>query len=175
MTPNGYAIVDGNGAVVATCTSLPDRIAWPDGAVTQPAALMAHGGWSFVERWDDLPAETRTQKPGSLSVGMAGGKLVQTAALVDKTPDEIAAWDAARIPAPVNALHFRLALLEAGLLAAVESYVAGAPKTTQLAWAFHGEVEYDNPLVQAAAAGLGVSDTALRALFVRAAAIEPGR
>jgi len=42
MTPNGYAIVDGNGAVVATCTSLPDRIAWPDGAVTQPAALMAH-------------------------------------------------------------------------------------------------------------------------------------
>lgn len=175
MIHSGYAIVDGTGAAVRTFTSRPDRVAWPNGDITQPAALMTHRTWAFVERWDDFPAETRTQKPGEPAASMVDGKLVRTAVLVDKSAEDIAAWDAARIPAPVSSLRFRLALLEAGILDDVEAYVAGAPRAVQLAWEFHGECEFDNPMVLAAAAALNVDDAGLRALFVRAATLEPGQ
>lgn len=176
MIHAGYAIVTtAAGDVVRTFTSRPDVIAWPDGARTQPAALMDRADWRFVERWTDFPAETRTRKLGAESAAMSGDRLVVTAPLVDRTAEEIAAWDAERIPAPVPALRFRLALLEAGILDAVEAYVAAAPREVRLAWEFHGEIEFDNPWVAAAAAGLGVDDAGLRALFRRSTEIDPGR
>jgi hypothetical protein len=174
MAPNGYAIVTTGGDVVRTFTSLPDRIEWPNRDRTQPAAVMRHAEWRFVERLSDIPTETRTHKLGPLQSAMVDGSLVESAALVDRTPEEIATWDDEHKPAPVNALHFRLALLEAQLLDAVETYVSGAPREVKLAWEFHGEIDIDNPMVIAAAGALGVNAAALRALFERAAAIEPG-
>lgn len=171
---SGFALVTAAGGLVRTFASLPSFIAWPDGDVTQPAALMAHAEWAFVEWFDDLPEETRLQKRGVVTFTMVDGKLVGRASLVDRTSEEIAAWDGEHIPAPVSSLRFRLALLRSGLLDAVETYVAGASREVRLAWEFHGECEFDNPMVKAAAAALNVDDAGLRALFTLAATIEPG-
>lgn len=175
MIHAGYAIVTTAGELVRAFRALPSYIAWPNGDRSEPAALMAHADWRFVERWTDFPAETRTRKLGAESAAMSGDRLIVTAPLVDRTAEEIAAWDAERIPAPVPALRFRLALLEAGILDAVEAYVASAPREVRLAWEFHGEIEFDNPWVAAAAARLGVDDAGLRALFRRSTEIDPGR
>lgn len=175
MIHAGYVIVTEAGEPVRTFGSLPSYIAWPNGDRSEPATLMAHAGWRFVERWTDFPAETRTRKIGGESAAMSGDRLVVTAPLIDRAVEEIAQWDAERIPAPVPALRFRLALLEAGILDAVEAYVTNAPREVRLAWEFHGEVEFDNPWVAAAATGLGVDDAGLRALFARAAQMDPGR
>lgn len=175
MVHAGYAIVTQSGARVMAFDSLPTYIAWPDGSRTEPAVPMDYAEWRFLERWLDLPEETRTKKLSDVKEVVSGDRLEVFAILVDRTPEEIATWDAEHVPGTVNALHFRLALLEAGILDAVEAYVAKAPRDVQLAWEFHGEIDYDNPLVTAAAGALGVNDAGLRALFVRAAAIEPGR
>ncbi len=175
MIHSGYALITLAGSLVRAFTSLPAYIVWPNMDRTEPAQLMEHAGWRFVERWADIPAETRTKKRSALQEALANNRFEVSATLVDRTAEEIAEWDAAHIPAPVNALRFRLALLEAGILDAVESYVANAPREVKLAWEFHGEIDFDNPMVAAAAGALGVNDAALRALFERAAVIEPGR
>lgn len=175
MIHSGYAIITAGGQMVREFASLPAYIAWPDGARTEPAIVMDYAEWKFVERWTDIPDETREKKTANETEIFVDGKLVISAALIDKTTEDIAAWDAQHIPAPVSSLRFRLALLDAGMLDAVEGYIARAPRYVQLAWEFHGECEFDNPLVKAAAAALGVNDAALRALFAHAAATEPGR
>ena len=175
MIHSGYAIITADGQTIRTFGSMPTYIAWPDGARTEPAIIMDYIGWKFVERWTDIPEETRTQRVSDEIAVFSDGKLVVSATLIDKTEEEIAVWDAGHIPAPVSSLRFRLALLNAGLLDSVENYVSEAPRNVRLAWEFHGECEFDNPLVKAAAAALGVNDATLRGLFALAAASEPGR
>ena len=169
-----FALIDRSDAVVMTYASQPDRIAWPNGDVTQPAAIMEYLDWRFVERVSDLPEETRTLKRGPVKSAVVDGRFVESAVLVDRSAAEITQWDTEHIPAPVSALRFRLALLEASLLDAVERYVSTAPRDVQLAWEFHSEIEFGHPLVRAAASMLNVDDAALRALFARAATLEPG-
>lgn len=78
------------------------------------------------------------------------------------------AYTRAQIPT-VTAAQFRLALLDAGLLDAVETFVATAPRDIQLNWEYRLEFERSHPLVAATAYALGKSDTELDQLFMLAA------
>lgn len=63
----------------------------------------------------------------------------------------------------------RLALMNAGLLEAVEEAVAGLPgdagKAARIDWEYATELRRDHPLVASLAATLGLSDDALNDLF----------
>jgi len=70
---------------------------------------------------------------------------------------------------PVTAAQFRLALLDAGLLDSVETFVATAPRDIQLNWEYRLEFERSHPLVAATAYALGKTDAELDQLFMLAA------
>ena len=63
----------------------------------------------------------------------------------------------------------RLALLSAGLLDAVEAYVATQPRAVQVEWEFANEIRRDWPPVVNAASALGLTNTHVDALFAAAA------
>ncbi len=65
----------------------------------------------------------------------------------------------------------RLALLNAGLLDAVESWVATQPRATQIEYASRTEWRRTWPLVISAGTTLGLTDTDLDALFAAAGAL----
>lgn len=72
------------------------------------------------------------------------------------------------IPTEVTMRQARLALLDAGLLSAVNAAVAAADEQTQISWEFSSMVERDNPLVATLTAALGLSESQLNALFLAA-------
>lgn len=70
----------------------------------------------------------------------------------------------------------RLALLGAGLLDDIEAALAAIPdaaqrRAAQIEWEYSSEVQRDRAWVQQVAAGLGLSDEQLDALFEQAAAL----
>lgn len=74
------------------------------------------------------------------------------------------------VPQIVTRAQFKLALLDLGLLTAVESLVAGSgDQALQINWAERLEFERNHPLVIATATALGKTDAEIDALFVLAA------
>lgn len=65
----------------------------------------------------------------------------------------------------------RLALLGAGLLDAVDAYVATQPRAVQLEWEYASEIRRDNALLSTAATALGMTSEQLQALFTQAATL----
>jgi hypothetical protein len=65
----------------------------------------------------------------------------------------------------------RLALASAGLLAAVEAWVAAAPEAIRIDWEFAAEVRRDYPPLVQAGAALGLTDAEIDALFEAAAGL----
>ena len=65
----------------------------------------------------------------------------------------------------------RLALLAAGLLDAVEAYIATQSRAVQLEWEYASEIRRDNALLTTAAAALGMTNEQVQALFTRAATL----
>lgn len=63
----------------------------------------------------------------------------------------------------------RLALLNAGLLDAVEAYIAQATRSVQIEWEFANAIRRDWPPVVQAASALGLSNEHVDALFTAAA------
>ena len=78
---------------------------------------------------------------------------------------------ARRAPVSVTARQARLALAQAGLLTAVEDWVAASAASVQIEWEYATEIRRLWPPVLAFAAANGLSDDALDALFVQAAAL----
>ena len=80
-----------------------------------------------------------------------------------------------KIPQVVSMRQARLALLVAGLLAAVNTAIAAMPgaagEAARIEWEYSGEVHRDKALIQALAPVLGLTDAQLDALFVTAAAL----
>ncbi len=77
------------------------------------------------------------------------------------------------VPGEVTNFQARAALLSAGLLGAVESFIAGlADPLATAAWEYSGVVARDSALVAAVQLALELSDAALDALFIAAAAIS---
>ena len=66
-----------------------------------------------------------------------------------------------------------VALSNAGLLTAVQNWVAGQDATTQLIWANASAFSRGSSLLNGAAAALGLSGAQVEQLFVAAAAVDP--
>lgn len=76
------------------------------------------------------------------------------------------------VPSEITPYQARMALNRAGLRKAVETALAAAPIEARDAWE-HGLTVYRNsPMLAALAAGLGMRDEAIDALFIAAAQIE---
>ncbi|SMF94608.1 hypothetical protein SAMN02949497_1929 [Methylomagnum ishizawai] len=74
------------------------------------------------------------------------------------------------MPSPLDSIvatpsQFRLALLQSGLLDAVEAYVATQPRPTQIEYEYAPQIHSQNPLIVAAAQALGLTDGQRLALF----------
>lgn len=93
----------------------------------------------------------------------------------EPTPAEVAAFLAPPVPASVTMRQARLALLQAGHLAAVTAALAATPgmagEAARIEWEYASTLERDSALVQAFAAQLGLSGAALDALFTTAASL----
>jgi hypothetical protein len=73
------------------------------------------------------------------------------------------------VPLSVTMRQARLALLRAGLLAAVDAAVASQDQEAQIEWQYAADVERSNPLFAALAAQLSLTDQQLDDLFIVAA------
>lgn len=109
------------------------------------------------------------------------------AALFVSCPDEVqqgwsfdgTTWAApaepSRVPASVAMRQARLALLQAGKLAAVDAAIAAlsspAKEAAQIEWEYATEVKRSSALVAQLAPALGLDDAALDALFVTASTL----
>lgn len=97
---------------------------------------------------------------------------VQTWAVVALSPEEVAARRAAARAAMVcTPRQARLALQQAGLLAAVEAWIARADEATRIEWEFATEIRRDWPPIAVCASALGLSEAQLDGLFVQAATL----
>lgn len=76
-----------------------------------------------------------------------------------------------RKPKTVTMRQARLALLQSGLLDAVESAVTGAGKAAQIEWEYSSEVHRDKALVKALTPALGLTEEQLDDLFALAASL----
>ena len=94
------------------------------------------------------------------------------------TADEIAAFEQApppAIPQSVTPRQARLALLQSGLLEAVESAIAtmegDAGRAARIEWEFSQEIRRDNAMLQSVQAALGLTDDQVNDLFILASTI----
>jgi len=79
------------------------------------------------------------------------------------------------IPSTVTMRQARLALLNAGLLSSVETFIGAMPspekEAAQIEWDYAAEIRRDHPFVMQIATALELSSEQLDALFVAASAI----
>lgn len=75
------------------------------------------------------------------------------------------------VPAIVTMRQARLALLQTGMLAQVNTAVAAADEATKITWEFSSEVQRNNALVSTLAAALSLTDAQLDDLFTLAATL----
>lgn len=101
-------------------------------------------------------------------------------AALDANPGDT--WDGAQfvkppapapspVPQSVTPRQARLALLDAGLLDAVNTAVAAAGAQAQIDWDYALEIRRDNALIASMAAGLGLTSEQIDNLFRAAAAL----
>lgn len=86
-----------------------------------------------------------------------------------ETPIEII--PATSVPSVVTMRQARLALLQSGLLAQVNTAVAAADEATKITWEFSTEVHRENALVATLASALGLTESQLDDLFTLAATL----
>ena len=94
----------------------------------------------------------------------------------DCTPAEVAEIEAAKnapppVPAQVTMRQARLALLDAGLLANVETAIAGAGQAAAIEWEYAQTVDRSSGLVPAMATALGMTEAQIDDLFRLAATL----
>lgn len=110
-----------------------------------------------------------------MTVDLATGEITQR----ELTPEEIAALPPSEpppLPQSVTMRQARLVLLAADLLDDVDAAIAAIPdathrKAAQIEWEFAATVDRQSPFTQQLAAGLGLDDAALDALFTEAATL----
>lgn len=75
------------------------------------------------------------------------------------------------VPTEVSAAQGRLALLQAGVLDALEAWITTQPRATQIEYAARGTWRRDWPLVAMGAEALGLTEAQLDELFILAATL----
>jgi hypothetical protein len=126
-----------------------------------PYLINANGGW----RWID-PSEAHSLLPGDM--------ISDVEPMVRPTPQHQwidGAWVQGPPPIPQAVTPFQAsrALLQFGMLDAVEIAVAAANRETQLAWSKATTIERNSPFVASMAAVLPLTDAQLDDLFILAA------
>lgn len=76
---------------------------------------------------------------------------------------------AQKVPISVTMRQGRLALLQAGLLAQVQSAIDAQGDAEKIEWEYAQTIDRNSPLVAALAAALSLDDAALDSLFISAA------
>lgn len=99
-------------------------------------------------------------------------------ALRDMTPEEVAEWQAAQaepqpVPRRITRRQGRLALLQAGMLDAVEQIMANpeTPRAVRITYEDATEWWQGDAMIAEFAAALDLTDAQVDALFVQAAAL----
>jgi hypothetical protein len=84
-----------------------------------------------------------------------------------------AEWVAAppAVPQSVTPLQARKALIAAGILGTVETWIQDQSEDVRVAWEYASIVERDDPVIAAAATALDMTDAEVDALFIAAAQI----
>lgn len=93
--------------------------------------------------------------------------------VIDWSEEQIAEYEAQQLAARRAAMQCtprqaRLVLAQAGLLTAVEAWIATAPQSVQIEWEYANEIRRDWPPIADAAMALGLTDAQLDALFEQA-------
>lgn len=111
----------------------------------------------------------------TLAVDAERQVVIVTRAVVPWSAEEIAAHRKSMVPESVTMRQCRIALLDAGLLDAVQSSIATMPGTegerARIDWEYALEVRRDWPLIAYMAGDLGLTDEQVDGLFMAAAAI----
>lgn len=125
-------------------------------AVEIKAANGVDADWTAVAFDKDLPASSQE-----------AWRLVDGEVVIDET-----LLPAEPVPAAVTMRQARLALLQAGMLATVNSAIAAMPgdagAAARIEWEFSSEVQRQKPLVLSLAPLLNLSAAQLDALFIQA-------
>lgn len=94
------------------------------------------------------------------------------AGIVPQQPEPPAAVaQTAAVPQSVSMYQARRALLDAGLLDAVDGAVQQADRSVQIAWEYAVTVERNSPFIAAMQPALGLTDEQVDALFAAAKAV----
>lgn len=83
-------------------------------------------------------------------------------------PDPPDPAEAPPVPTEVSAAQGRLALLQAGVLEALEAWITAQPRATQIEYSSRGTWRRDWPLVAAGAMALGLTEGQVDDLFILA-------
>ena len=75
------------------------------------------------------------------------------------------------VPSSVTPRQVRLLLLSQGLLAQVESIIAASDEATKITWQYASEFKRDDPLLEALAGQLGLTNEQIDGFFIAAAQI----
>jgi hypothetical protein len=128
-------------------------------------------GTSSWRAWEGEPAQDEVIFDGDVTETMVWGDDVQN--LREPTTAEQAAIARRNMPTLTPA-QLDLALLHFGLLDTVEAFVAAADRATQIAYRRVQTFERSNPLLNAAAQQLGMTDEQMDGIWMFGAAITPG-
>lgn len=127
--------------------------------------FLAEQGAYKVNVW--LPHDLRTEKLVPCAPYLQDG-WAYTVEVQAKTPEEIAAYDAALVPQTITPRQCRLELLNRGLLSQVEVMIAQQDEATRITWEYAVLFERRNPLLLALAESLDLASSDLDEFFMAA-------
>lgn len=136
-----------------------------------PADLADFGVHAVAE----VPAPEATIEQTVLEVApeLVGGVWTQSWAVTDAAPELVAERRQALVPRAVTMRQARLALKDAGKLAAVDAAIDALPEPqrseARIEWEYSTEVQRLNGFVAALGPALGLSSEQIDALFISAA------
>jgi hypothetical protein len=142
---------------------------------TDPQLGVQDAAWWPEDDQSPTLAEFERYGDETLTVDAGRRVVVVVREVVPWSAEEIAAHRKSLVPESVTMRQCRIALLDAGLLDAVQSSIATMPGTegerARIDWEYALEVRRDWPLIAYMAGDLGLTDEQVDAMFVTAAAI----
>lgn len=167
-----YALLTSDGTIDRYPLSLTDlRRAFTqvNFALTPAAAELMPFGIVWVSAVEPPAYEPDSEALIEDTPQCVAGEWVQTWAVAAIPPEEVAArLQARRAGMTCTPRQARLALQQAGLLAAVTAWIAAADEATRIEWEFATEIRRDWPPIATCASALGLADTDLDGLFALA-------
>lgn len=140
-------------------------------ALTDDHALIKDGVVQAVARAPVSPASLTDPEGEVIAFGSAyhvcAGMLWDGETLSNPPPPE----PEVVVPASVSMRQARLALLAAGLLAAVQAHIDAADEAVRIEWEYATDIHRNRDLVTGIGSALGLTSEQIDALFIAAAAI----